>query len=339
MQNQNFDFLKNFGISKEILEHKYLLPEVYIIKQEKIKKNFSEGAIYKLPVLPENNINYKAKDDMEIYQECDEEYSILKDSSEHNNFPYFFPRNKDKKINIINYSAVSPYSENVKIKKKFFENSKKSQNFFSNFSDYYKFKENSKNLTTEHEEISPNGKVLKNSNDDALINFVNNNKNNSKNKSHKFHEEKNPSADFLENTHPKHVQTPEGNYLQNLGDIDENEIKDGIYKNTLRNQMNQLERLFQEMNETKEAKVIIRAYKSKLKTKFYKIYESNSEFFKEKNKFKIFHKCNFPGCARTFASAGWLRSHFFDHLSEIKMHKFNLEFERELIKSDFTKLF
>ena len=96
--------------------------------------------------------------------------------------------------------------------------------------------------------------------------------------------------------------------------------------------MEQLDRIFKEMNESKEAKVIIKAYKSKLKTKFCKIYESNSEFYKEKNKFKIFHKCNFPGCSRTFASPGWLKSHFNEHLQEIKVNKFNVEFEKSLNK-------
>lgn len=109
-------------------------------------------------------------------------------------------------------------------------------------------------------------------------------------------------------------------------------FNNGILKESMRNQMKQLDKLFFELNESSEAKVIIKAYKSKLKTKLYQFYQSNSLFFKEKNKFKIFHKCNFPGCSRTFASAGWLKIHFNHHLKEIKNNKFNVEFEKGLLR-------
>lgn len=103
-----------------------------------------------------------------------------------------------------------------------------------------------------------------------------------------------------------------------------------IFKNCSENQMNQLNRIFREMNSTKDEKVLVKAYKSKLKTKFYEIYEANSQQFKEKIKYKIFHKCNYPSCGRTFASSGWLRSHFNEHLSEIKKNKFSILFENFL---------
>ena len=100
-----------------------------------------------------------------------------------------------------------------------------------------------------------------------------------------------------------------------------------IFKNCAQDQLLHLKEIFQTMNESKEEKIIVKAYKSKLKSKFYKIYQHNSQVLKEKVKYKMFHKCNFPGCKRTFASSGWLRSHFFEHMKEIKKNKFNLQFD------------
>lgn len=100
-----------------------------------------------------------------------------------------------------------------------------------------------------------------------------------------------------------------------------------IFKNCSQSQMNQLNQIFSEMNSSKEEKILVKAYKSKLKFKFYQIYEKNSQNFKETVKYKIFHKCNYPSCGRTFASSGWLRSHFKDHLKELKKNKFNIIFE------------
>jgi len=104
-----------------------------------------------------------------------------------------------------------------------------------------------------------------------------------------------------------------------------------IFKNCSSSQMNQLKKMFNTINSTPENKVIVKAYRSKLKSKFYEIYEKNSEKVQEKIKYKIFHKCNFPSCGRTFASAGWLRSHFKEHLKEIKKNKFNILFENLML--------
>ena len=95
-------------------------------------------------------------------------------------------------------------------------------------------------------------------------------------------------------------------------------------------QMDTLSRLVNTVKSEKE-KIMIKAYKSKLKSKFYQVYEENSQQFKEKIKYKIFHKCNYPSCGRTFASAGWLKSHFQEHLKEIKKNKFNILFENFLV--------
>jgi hypothetical protein len=103
-----------------------------------------------------------------------------------------------------------------------------------------------------------------------------------------------------------------------------------IFQNCSQSQMSQLNKIVKEMNSTKEEKIIVKAYRSKLKSKFYQIYEVISENL-EKIKFKIFHKCNYPSCVRTFASAGWLRSHFQEHLKEMKKNKFNIMFENFML--------
>lgn len=89
--------------------------------------------------------------------------------------------------------------------------------------------------------------------------------------------------------------------------------------------LNRLKQLLAKIT-TNEDKVIIKAYRSKLKSKFKRIYEKNSENFNESTKYKIFHKCKFPGCERTFASCGWLKSHFDDHLSELQKSEVNQKF-------------
>jgi hypothetical protein len=119
--------------------------------------------------------------------------------------------------------------------------------------------------------------------------------------------------------------------------IDESEDNDlAIFKNCSRDQISNLNAIMSMMNDTPEEKVIVKAYKSKLKSRFYDIYEYNSKLLKEKTKYKIFHKCNYPGCSRTFASAGWLRSHFQEHMKEVKKNKFNILFD-EFIEQ-ITKL-
>ena len=85
-------------------------------------------------------------------------------------------------------------------------------------------------------------------------------------------------------------------------------------------------------NNNNNNKNIIKAYKSKHKIKYSKIYEKNSELNKQQNKYKMFHKCNFPNCGRTFSSSGWLKSHFNEHLKLIKKNKFNILFEKYISK-------
>ena len=88
--------------------------------------------------------------------------------------------------------------------------------------------------------------------------------------------------------------------------------------------------LFKKMdNYSKNAeRQVIKAYKSKHKSKYYELYEFNSMKNEELNKYRIFHKCNFPNCNRTFSSSGWLKAHFDEHFKEIKGHVFSILFDK-----------
>jgi len=98
-------------------------------------------------------------------------------------------------------------------------------------------------------------------------------------------------------------------------------------------QLEKLQKIVSEMNSSTKEKIIVKAYKSKMKSKFSRIYETNSNLNAEKTKYKIFHKCKFPNCSRTFASSGWLKSHFAEHLEELAKNKFNEDFEKLLRSS------
>jgi len=86
----------------------------------------------------------------------------------------------------------------------------------------------------------------------------------------------------------------------------------------------------------KRNNIIIKAYKSKLKISRDRLYRQNSHIFKENTKHKIFHRCNFPGCSRTFASSGWLKAHLIIHDEEMYNHSFNRVFNSNLILKDMV---
>lgn len=123
-----------------------------------------------------------------------------------------------------------------------------------------------------------------------------------------------------------------GNFISgetNLFDDDEqHEAPLKVFKNCSSEQMNRLSTIITSLNSTEQEKLAVKAYRSKLKSKFYSIYEKNSKWLKEKNKHKIFHRCNYPRCNRTFASSGWLRAHFNSHLEEIRKEKFSTLFDQ-----------
>ena len=123
---------------------------------------------------------------------------------------------------------------------------------------------------------------------------------------------------FIEDSEPKEI--PDKEECANLS----------LFQNCSQSQITKLNRLVSEFTSPQD-KVLVKAYRSKLKSKFYQIYEVNSKQFQEKIKYKIFHKCSFPSCGRTFASAGWLKSHFNEHLHELKKNKFNILFENFLV--------
>ena len=77
---------------------------------------------------------------------------------------------------------------------------------------------------------------------------------------------------------------------------------------------------------------LINSYKSKIKSKFSKIYDINSINIQGKTKYKLFHKCCFPGCNRTFSSSGWLKAHFKEHLKQLRNSKFSLLFNKFIYK-------
>lgn len=122
----------------------------------------------------------------------------------------------------------------------------------------------------------------------------------------------------------------EENEQQEQPNMAENNLS--VFKNCSQSQMNRLNAIIDNINSTTRQKLAVKAYKSKLKTKFYQVYEKNSEWLKEKNKYKLFHKCNYPRCNRTFASSGWLKAHFSSHIDEIKKDKFNILFEEIILK-------
>ena len=83
---------------------------------------------------------------------------------------------------------------------------------------------------------------------------------------------------------------------------------------------------------------LINIYKSKIKTKFLKIYDTNSINIQGKIKYKLFHKCCYPGCNRTFSSSGWLKAHLKEHLKQIHNCQFSLLFKK-FIYNDNKKYF
>jgi hypothetical protein len=143
-------------------------------------------------------------------------------------------------------------------------------------------------------------------------------------------------------------------FLENKQNIAAEEIKqnikdeeDSINSSTIDDEMNinntnldtdittQIQSLTQDS--TQNYNNILTAYKSKLKLKKMKSYIKNSRINEIKNQFKIFHKCNFPGCTRTFSSSGWLKTHLSDHISLVQDDEFNKDFNLMVSTTKFIK--
>ena len=136
-------------------------------------------------------------------------------------------------------------------------------------------------------------------------------------------------SDFNNDTLKLYYNQNSNSNLSNIIDYNYNfDNNINIFSNYSQNQINSLNEIIQGMNQSNENKKVIKAYKSKLKSKFFKIYEINSKDYLEKVKYKLFHKCCFPNCGRTFSSSGWLRAHFEEHKNELKNNTFNILFEK-----------
>ena len=83
--------------------------------------------------------------------------------------------------------------------------------------------------------------------------------------------------------------------------------------------------------------LFINNYKSKIDSKFVKIHDVNSKNINGKFKYKLFHKCCFPGCSRTFSSSGWLKAHLKDHLKQLENNWFSLAFKKFIYKGQISK--
>ena len=83
---------------------------------------------------------------------------------------------------------------------------------------------------------------------------------------------------------------------------------------------------------------MIKAYKSKLKKKYGHLYKINSKELEEKNKFKLYHKCCYPDCNRTFSSSGWLKAHLKNHLKQIHNSKYCILFENFIMNENIHKI-
>ena len=82
---------------------------------------------------------------------------------------------------------------------------------------------------------------------------------------------------------------------------------------------------------------VINSYNSINQSKFSKVVDINSLNNQGKHKYKLFHKCCFPGCNRTFSSSGWLKAHFKEHLKQLEKSKFSVLFKRFIYKREVFK--
>ena len=129
--------------------------------------------------------------------------------------------------------------------------------------------------------------------------------------------------------------------------IDNNILRINLINNNQNNISNQYKRMsaFEENshlnsllqninNDVVNNNTLINSYKSKIKSKFLKIYDINSINIQGKTKYKLFHKCCFPGCNRTFSSSGWLKAHFKEHLKQLRNSKFSILFNKFIYKEN-----
>ena len=92
------------------------------------------------------------------------------------------------------------------------------------------------------------------------------------------------------------------------------------------------------INKKNNNNYIVKAYKSNLKKKYNHLYEINSIELAKINKSKLYHKCCYPNCNRTFSSSGWLKAHLKNHLKQIHNSKYCKLFESYVLNEHFLKM-
>ena len=127
-------------------------------------------------------------------------------------------------------------------------------------------------------------------------------------------------------------------YKQNYDDIQKNIYNDCISSYTTFPSQDYLNKNNSEIINKKNNNYIIKAYKSKLKKKYNYLYEMNSIDLENKNKSKLYHKCCYPGCNRTFSSSGWLKAHLKIHLKQIHNSNYCKLFENYILNKNAQKM-
>ena len=128
-------------------------------------------------------------------------------------------------------------------------------------------------------------------------------------------------------------------YKQNYDDIQKNIYNDcNISSYTTFPSQDYLNKNNSEIINKKNNNYIIKAYKSKLKKKYNYLYEMNSIDLENKNKSKLYHKCCYPGCNRTFSSSGWLKAHLKIHLKQIHNSNYCKLFENYILNKNAQKM-
>jgi hypothetical protein len=128
------------------------------------------------------------------------------------------------------------------------------------------------------------------------------------------------------------------------------ELKNNIYLNNYNSSNNNISsyptipsqdcliKNISDVNTKANNKYLINAYKSKHKKKYSKLYEFNSIELAKKNRNKLYHKCCYPGCNRTFSSSGWLKAHLKQHLKHIHNSKYCKLFEKFVLNEQIKKM-
>ena len=139
-----------------------------------------------------------------------------------------------------------------------------------------------------------------------------------------------PSNFFSQiNEYTNSVISSQNEIIKNSKKLYEKENEESFLNSTKKtdNEFNKLDNLYNpqmhfeylsnNLNSENDSTQMVKAYRSIHKKKYIKIYEANSKNFNKDNKNKLFHKCSFPGCNRTFSSSGWLKAHLKIHLKQI----------------------